>query len=71
MRKFEFLLSLVLRVVILIWSIEEVIIAEDWGNVINGIAFFCVAVVMAFSLFAHIYILYKTPAKYRENEYEW
>lgn len=71
MKKFEFLLSITLRIVILIWSIEEVIIAEDWGNVINGILYFSVAVVMVYSLLAQLYILYKAPSKDKECEYEF
>ena len=69
MKKFEFLLSITLRIVILIWSIEEVIIAEDWGNVINGILYFSIAVVMVYSLFAQLYLLYHNPSK--ESEYVW
>ncbi len=71
MKKFEFLLSLILRIVILIWAITNLINEGEWGFVWDGIAYFVTVIVMVFSLFANIYILYKTPIKDKENEYVW
>ena len=71
MKKFEFLLSLILRVVVLIYGITELIDMSDWGDTWMAIWHFVLTVTMCYSLYAQIYLLYKAPIKDKECEYEW
>lgn len=67
MKKIEFMIGIMLRVSVLLYSIFQLIEAGDWGWIWDGIGYFSLAVIMSYSIVAQTVMLMKwTPSK---NEY--
>ena len=67
MKKLEFSIGIILRVVLLAHSIDSLVQEGEFGFVWNAIGYFTLSIVMIYSIIAQVYML--ATWKPREKEY--